>query len=92
MHSVKCRSNEDGLTKSALLDLLGRKSERGEQFYYYLHQNIGQGWRRRDPGINTKSAEEVFERRKQINERVVARTDIFDRLRNLDVQRYGDGT
>ena len=55
------RTNEDGLTKSTLFDLLGRKSQGGEQFYDYLHQNICQGWCKRDPGINTKSAEEIFE-------------------------------
>jgi hypothetical protein len=53
--------NQDKLTKSSLLDLLGRKSERREKFYYYLHQNVCQGWRRRDPGIDTKPAEEVLE-------------------------------
>ena len=55
------RTNKDRLTKSTLFDLLGRKSEGGEQFYYYLHQNVCQCWCRRDPAINTESAEEVFE-------------------------------
>jgi hypothetical protein len=64
-----------------LRDLLGRKSEDGEEFYDYLHQNICQNWRRRDPGINAKSAEEVLEGRKQIEECLVARANIFDHLR-----------
>ena len=68
-----------------MLDLLGRKSEGGEEFYDYLHQDICQNWRRRDPGIYAKSAEEVLERRKQVEECLVARTDVFDRLRDLDV-------
>jgi hypothetical protein len=92
LHKIFCvafsqvRTNENRLTKSTLLDLLRRKSEGREQFYYYLHQNVGQSWRRRDPGVNTESAEEVFKRRKQIHECVVARIDVFDRLRNLDVR------
>jgi hypothetical protein len=68
-----------------LLDLLGRKGEGREQLYYYLHQDVRQGWRRRDPGINAKSADEVIEGRKQIYERVVARINVFDRLWDLDV-------
>ena len=66
-------------------DLLGRKSERGEEFYDYLHQDICQNWRRRDPGINAQSAEEVLEGREQIEECVITGTDVFDRLRDLDV-------
>ena len=66
-------------------DLLGRKSERGEEFYDYLHQDIRQNWRRRDPGIYAQSAEEVLEGRKQIEECVITGTDVFDRLRYLDV-------
>ena len=66
-------------------DLLGRKSERGEEFYDYLHQDICQNWRRGDPGVNAKSAEEVLEGRKQIEEYVITGTDVFDRLRDLDV-------
>jgi hypothetical protein len=73
-----------------LLDLLGRKGESGEQFYDYLHQNICQNWRRRDPGINAESAEEVLEGRKQINKRVVARINVFDRLGTSMSRRYGD--
>jgi hypothetical protein len=68
-----------------LPDLLGRKGERGEQFYDYLHQNICQDWRRRDTGINAESTEEVLKGRKQIYERVIARSDVFDRLQDIDV-------
>jgi hypothetical protein len=68
-----------------LLDLLGRKCEGREEFYYYLYQNVCQDWRRRDPGINAESAEEILEGREQIYERVVARTNVLDRLRDLDV-------
>jgi hypothetical protein len=69
-----------------LLDLLGCKSEGREQFCYNLHQNVCQGRRRRDPGINTKSAEEVLEGCKQIDKCAVASTNVFDRLRDLDVR------
>jgi hypothetical protein len=90
-HSVKCHSSQGELTKSTLLDLFGRKSEGGEQFHYYLHQNVLQGFRERDLGINTESAEKPFEGREQIDKRVVTRTNVFDRLRNPDVTECADG-
>jgi hypothetical protein len=60
-HSVNRRNNQDKLTISPLFDLLGSKSERRDQFYNYLYQNVFQGWCKRDVGINTKSTEEVLE-------------------------------
>ena len=78
-------ASQDELTKSTLLNLFGRKSEGGEQFHYYLHQNGFQGFRKRDHGINIESAEELFEGREQIYERVVTRTNVFDSLRDSDV-------
>jgi hypothetical protein len=84
-HSAKCHTRQDELTKSALFNLFGRKSEGGEQFHYYLHQNVFQGLRKRDLGINTESAEELFKGREQIYERVVTRTNVFDRLRDSNV-------
>ena len=96
-HSAKCHSNQDELTKSALFNLFGHKGEGGKQFHYYLHQNGFQGIRKSDPGINTESAEELVEGREQIYERVITRTNVFDRLRDSDVtemctwdQRMGD--
>ena len=77
--SVKA-TGQDKLTKSTLLNLFGRKGEGGEQFHYYLHQNGFQGLRKRDLAINTKSAKELVEGREQIYERVVTRTNVFDRL------------
>jgi hypothetical protein len=74
-----------------LLDLLSRKSEGREKFYYYLHQNVCQGWRRRDPGINIKPAEEVLEGRKQIDKRVIASANVFYHLQDSDVTEYADG-
>ena len=85
-HLVNRRSNQDKLTKSPLLDLLGSKSERRDQFYNYLHQNACQGWRRRDFGINTESTEEVLEGREKVNQCVVASTQFFDRLGESDVK------
>jgi hypothetical protein len=85
-HLVNCRNNRDKLTKSPLLDLLGSKSERRDQFYNYLHQNVCQGWRRRDAGINTESAEEVLEGREKVNQCVVASTHFVDRLGELHVR------
>ena len=78
-------SSQDKLTESSLLDLLGCKSESREQFYDDLHQNVCQGWRRRDSGINTKSGEEIVEGRKEIQECIIASTDVFDRLLDLNV-------
>ena len=78
--------NQDKLTKSPSFDMLGRKSERTEQFCYYLHQNVCQHRRERDSGVNTKSAEEVLERREQFDKCVVASTTVFHCLPNIDVR------
>ena len=75
-----CYTNQDRLTKSSLFNLLGRKSEDREEFYHCLHQNLCQGWRRRNPSINAKSVEKVLEGRKEIYECIVASADVFDRL------------
>ena len=84
-HSAKCHISQDELTKSTLLNLLGGKSEGGEQFHYYFHQNGFQGLRKRDLCINTESAKELVEGREQIYERVITRANVFDRLRDSDV-------
>ena len=85
-HLVSRRNNQDKLTKSPLLDLLGSKCERGDQFYNYLHQNVCHGWRRRDRGINTESAEEVLEGGEKVEQCVVASAHFFDSLGELDVR------
>ena len=85
-HLVNRPNNEDKLTKSPLLDLLCSKSERRDQFYNYLHQNACQGWRVRDIGINTESAEEVLEGCEKVNQCVVASTDVFHCLGKSDVK------
>jgi hypothetical protein len=85
-HLVNRRNNQYRLTKSPLLDLLRGKSECRDQFYNYLHQNVCQGWRGRDPGINTESAEEVLERREKVNQCVVASTHFVDRLGKSDIK------
>jgi hypothetical protein len=66
-HLVNRHNNQDRLTKSPLLDLLCSKSERRDQFYNYLHQNVFQGWCKRDVGIDTKSTEEVLEGCEQVD-------------------------
>jgi hypothetical protein len=68
-----------------LLNLFGRKIEGGKQFHYYLQQDVFQGLRKRDLGINTESAQVIVEGREQIYERAVTRTNVFDRLRDPDV-------
>ena len=87
LRSAKCHTNQEERTKSTLPDLLGRKSERRKQLYDYLHQSVRQGWRKRNHGINTEPAKEVLEGCKQINERVVASANVFDRLQALAVTR-----
>ena len=85
LHSVKCHPKQNELTESSLLDRLGYECERTEKLDDYLHEDICQGGRRRDPDINTKSAEEVLERPKHNDKCVVASADVFDRLWDLDV-------
>ena len=85
LHSVKRHPDQDELTKSTLLDLFGYECERTEKLDDYLHENVCQGGRRRDPNIYTKSAEEVLERPKHNDKSVVAGTGVFDRLRDLYV-------
>ena len=85
LHSVKRHPNQDELTESPLLNRLGYECERTEKLDDYLHENVCQGGCRRDPNINTKSAEEVLERLKHNDKSVVAGTDVFDRLRDIDV-------
>jgi hypothetical protein len=79
-------TSQGKLTKSALLDLLGSKSEGRDQFYDYLYQNVCQGWRRRDSGVDTKSVEEVLEGCEKIDQCVVASTHFFNSLYELDVR------
>jgi hypothetical protein len=69
-----------------LLDLFGSKGEGRDQFYNYLHQNVCQGWRRRDPSINFKSAEEVLEGREKVDQCIVASAYFVDRLGKSDVK------
>ena len=85
LHSAKRHTNQDVLTNSSLLDLLGYQCEGRKKLYDYLHENVCQGWRRRDPNINTKSAEEILEGRKHNDECVIASTNVFDRLQELYV-------
>jgi hypothetical protein len=80
LHLERCPSNRDKLTKSPLPDLFNCKSEGRKKFYYGFHQNDCQGRRRKDPGIDTESAEKVLEGRKQIDEGVITSADVFDRL------------
>jgi hypothetical protein len=86
-HLANRLNKQNKLTKSPLLDLLSSKSERRDQFYNYLHKNVCQDWRRRDPGINTESAEEVLEGREKVNQCVVASTHFVDRLGEFDVRK-----
>ena len=63
-----------------MLDLLGSKSERGDQFYDYLYEDVCQGWCRRDLGINSKSAQEVVEGLEKVNQGIIASMGFVDRL------------
>ena len=86
LHLVKCQTNHEGLTKSTLFYLLGRKGEGREQFHHYLDQNCFHGMRKRDIGINSESAEELLEGREQIYESIITSTNVFDRLGDSDVR------
>ncbi len=57
-----------------------------DEFNNYLHQNICQGRRKRDLGIDIKSAKEVFEGHEKVNQCIVAGTHFLDSLRELDVR------
>jgi hypothetical protein len=85
-HSVNCRNSQEKLTEPPLLDLLGSKSERIDEFNNNLHQNICQGRRKRDLAIDTKSAKEVLEGHEKVNQCIVAGTHVLDSLRELDVR------
>ena len=85
LHSVKRHANQDELTKFSLLDLLGYECQGRKKLNNYLHESVCQGWRRRDPNINFKSAEEVPERPKHNDKCVVASANVFNRLENVDV-------
>ena len=85
-HSVNYHNNQKRLTESPLLDFPGSKSEGINEFNNYLHQNICQGRRRRDLGIDTKSAEDVLEGHEKVNQCIVASTYFLDSLRELDVR------
>ena len=86
LHLVNRRNDQDILTESPLLDLLGSESERRDQFYVYLHQKVCQSRRRRNPDINIESAEEVLERREKINQCIIASMHLVDRLRKSGVK------
>jgi hypothetical protein len=91
---INGRNYQDKLTKSPLLGLLGSDRERRDQFYNYLHQDVCQGWRGRNSGINTESAEEVLEGREKVDQGFVASTQFVDRLGKSGVKeidwRRGD--
>ncbi len=86
-HSVICRNNQEKLTESPLLDLLGSNSEGIDEFNNYLHQNICQGRRQRDIGIDTKSVKEVLEGHEKVNQCIVAGTHFLDSLKESDVRK-----
>lgn len=79
-------TSQDELTKLSLLDLLGYESEGRKKFFCRLHQDVCQGRCRRDPSINTKSAEEALKRSQQIDNHFVAIKGVFDRLRDSDIR------
>ena len=80
-------SARDGLTGEFLLDLLGDQSDGGEQFHHDFDEYLSHGSCWGDFGIDVETIEEVFYRLEQVDERVVAGIDVFDRLINLYVTK-----
>jgi hypothetical protein len=72
-----------GLTRPFLLDLFGHQSECGQYFHHYFDAYLRQGCRGRHFGVTIEAAQEVFDGLQQINERIIARVDVLECLRNL---------
>ena len=73
-----------GLTRPFLIYLFGHQGKRGQYFHHYfdgyLCHSCGRRW---DLGINIEADQEVFNRLEQINERIITRIDVLERLRRL---------
>ena len=68
------------LTQSPLLDLPRCHSKSGENLHQYFYDDVGNGWRKRDPCVDIKPAQESLDRLEQVYESIIARIDIFYRL------------
>jgi hypothetical protein len=75
------------LTQSSLLDLPRCHSKSGENLHQYFYDNVGNGRRKRDPCVNIKPAEESPDRLEQVDESIIARTNMLYRLIRLNVTR-----
>jgi hypothetical protein len=75
------------LTQLPLLDLPRCHSKSGENLHQYFYDDVGNGRRKRDPCVNIKSAEESLDGLEQLDEGIIARTNILYRLIRLNVTR-----
>ena len=83
----------DRPTRSALLELFGRDGKCGQKFHCDLHDNLCHDCGGRDFSINVEPFEETFDGLEEVDERIVARTNILDSLaeRRSDIV-YSTGT
>ena len=75
------------LTQSPLVDLLRCHSKSRENLHQYFYDNISDSWCKRDPCVNIKSAEESLDGLEQIDESIIARSNILYRLIRSNVTR-----
>ena len=68
-------------------DLFRRQSKSGQEFDQYPDDYLTHGRLKFDATVNIQPPEKSLNRSKQVAERIVARSDIFDRLRDLDTIR-----
>lgn len=66
----------ESLTETPLLDILRRQGQNGEYFNHYLYSHIGHRRGGGELSINMEPLEEIPDTFEEINERVVARTDL----------------
>ena len=87
---------QKGLTCSTLLDLLHRNREDIKYFNDHLHKYLRQFGLEKASRISLETCEKVVHAAKDVEEHIMARTDILCRLRDLNIrcaqkgiERYG---
>ena len=73
------------LTQPPLLDLPRCYSKSRENLHQYFYDDVGNGRRKRDPCVDIKPAEESLDRLEQVDESIIARSNILYRLIRSDV-------
>jgi len=70
-----------------LLELFGHKGKNGQQFHHDLDDDLPHGRCGRNIGINIQSGEEMVDGLEDVDECIIARTNVFGRLIRLVVTR-----